>query len=168
VTDSPRRIRQSSEALTVKTSIVLLFIACSIASGCGGRASGEEPSVGAQRDVARQFAEAIFRGQTDAAVRLLIQPHDPALSWLAKRAARPWKAHHASVRLPARRTGRRWILGYAGTRTHSDGTFEEVRGDIVIVVAASSGRTGVEFFVLRHGITRFGTHHDSLLLPSNR
>jgi len=43
-----------------------------------------------------------------------------------------------------------------------------VRGDIVIMVVASSVRAGVEFFVLRHGITRFGTHHDSLLLPSNR
>jgi hypothetical protein len=154
--------------LTVKASIALLFVACSIASGCGGRASGGEPSVWAQRDVARQFAEAIFRGQTDAAVRLLIEPHDPALSWLAKRAAHPWKAHHASVRLPGRRTGHGWIFRYAGTRTHSDGSFEEVRGDIVIVVDASSGRSGVEFFVLRHGITRFGTHHDSLLLPSNR
>jgi len=152
----------------LKASIVLLFVACSIASGCGGRASGREPSDGAQRGVARQFAEAIFRGQTDAAVRLLIEPHDPALSWLAKRAARPWKAHHASIRLPGRRTDRGWIFRYAGTRTHGDGSFEEVRGDIVIVVAASSGRTGVEFFVLRNGFTRFGTHHDSLLLPSNR
>jgi hypothetical protein len=154
--------------LTVKASIVLLFVACSIASGCGGSASGEEPSIGAQRDVARQFAEAIFRGQTDAAVGLLTEPHDPALSWLAKRAARPWKAHHASVRLPGRQTGRRWTFRYAGTRTHSNGSFEEVRGEIVIVLAASSGRAGVEFFLLRHGITRFGTHHDSLLLPSNR
>jgi hypothetical protein len=152
----------------LKASIVLLFVACSIASGCGGRASGREPSDGTQRGVARQFAEAIFRGQTDAAVRLLIEPHDPALTWLAKRAARPWKAHHASVRLPGRRTGRGWSFRYAGTRTHGDGSFEEVRGDIVIVVGALSGRTGVEFFVLRKGLTRFGTHHDSLLLPSNR
>ena len=154
--------------MTVRASVVLLFIACSIASDCGGSASGEEQSIGAQRDVARQFAEAIFRGQTDAAVGLLIEPHDPALSWLANRAARPWKAQHASVRLPGRRTGRRWTFRYAGTRTHGNGSFEEVRGEILIVLAASPGRTGVEFFVLRHGITRFGTHHDSLLLPSNR
>jgi hypothetical protein len=154
--------------LTGKASIVLLFVACSIATGCGGGAAGEEPSVGAQRDVARQFAQAIFRGRTDAALGLLVEPHDPALSWLAKRAARPWKTHHASVRLPGSRTGRRWTFRYAGTRTHSNGSFEELRGEIVIVLAASSGRTGVEFFVLRHGITRFGTHHDSLLLPSNR
>src|SRR5690242_11704452 len=163
-----RRWHASSEALTVKASIVLLFVACSIASGWGGRASAEDPSVGAQREVARLFAEAIFRGQADAAVRVLLEPHDPALAWLARSAARPWKAQHASVRLPGRRTGRRWILRYAGTRTSGDGGFEEVSGDIVIVVAGSSGRTGVKFFVLRHGNTRFGTHHDSLLLPSKR
>jgi len=148
---------------------VLLVVACSIASGCGGRASDQEPAVGAQREVARQFAEAIFRGQTGAALRLLVEPHDPALAWLATRAARPWKTQHASVRLPARRAaGGRWILRYAGTRTQRDGGFEEVSGSIVIVVAGSPGRTGVEFFVLRPGITRFGTHHDSLLMPSNR
>jgi hypothetical protein len=150
----------------LKAATALVIVA--IAAGCGGRASGEEPSVGAQRDVARQFAEAVFRGQADVAVRLLVDPHDPALSWLAKRAARPWKRHHATVRLPGRRIGRRWILRYAATRVHTDGSFEQVRGDIVIVVGGSKRRTGVEFFVLRHGVTRFGTHHDSLLLPSNR
>jgi hypothetical protein len=150
-----------------KASIALVFVACSIASACGGRAGGEAP-VGAQQKVAREFAEAIFGGQADAAVGLLIEPHDPALSWLAKRAARPWKAHHASIRLPGRRTDRGWIFRYAGTRTHSDGSFEQVRGDIVIVMAAASARTRVEFFVLRHRTTRFSTHHDSVLLPSNR
>ena len=124
--------------MTIKAAVALLFVACSIASGCGGSTSGEEPSVGAQRDLARQFAEAIFHGQTDAALGLLVEPHDPALSWLAKRAARPWRAHHAAVRLPGRRAGRRWTFRYAGTRTHGNGSFEEVRGEIVIVLAASS------------------------------
>ena len=37
-----------------------------------------------------------------------------------------------------------------------------------IIVADSSGRTGVEYFALRNEDIRFSTHHDSLLLPSNR
>ena len=107
-------------------------------------------------------------GRTSAAVGLLVQPHDPALSWLARRAARPWKAQHASVRLPGRQTGRSWTFDYAGTHTHGDGSFEEVRGDIVISVAASPERPRVDFFALRRPTIRFGTHHDSVLLPSNR
>ena len=135
------------------------------AAGCGGAA---EPSIGAQQQVARQFAEAVFRGQTAAALGLLTDPHDRALVWLTRRAARPWQVSHAAVRLPGRRAGRSWVFRYAGTRAHVDGSFEQVRGDIVIAVAAASGRAGVESFALPHPTVRFGTHHDSVLMPSNR
>jgi hypothetical protein len=153
--------------VSAKASIALLLATCAVVSGCGGHGGGA-PSVTAQREIARQFAEAIFRGRTDAAVGLLVQPHDAALAWLTRRAARPWKAGHASVRLPGRRTGHSWVFGYTGTRAHRDGSFEEVRGNIVIAVTASSERAGVESFALPHPAVRFGTHHDSLLLPSNR
>jgi hypothetical protein len=156
---TPRRARYSRR-------LAFLFAVGAVASGCA--AASHEPAIGAQREVARQFAEAIFRGQTDAAVRLLAAPHDPALIWLTRRAARPWKASHAALRLPGKRAGHSWVFGYAGTRTHADGSFEEVHGDIVIAVAASSGRTRVESFALPHPTIRFGTHHDSVLLPSNR
>jgi hypothetical protein len=147
-------------------SAALLLSAAAVATGCG--ASSHEPSLGAQREVARQFAQAIFHGQTAAAVGFLEQPRDPALVWLTKRATRPWHASHASVRLPGKRAGRSWVFGYVGTRAHRDGSFEQVRGDIVVAVAASSGRAGVESFALPHPTIRFGTHHDSVLLPSNR
>jgi hypothetical protein len=145
--------------------LALLLAACAAVSGCG---SASEPSIEAQRQVARQFAEAVFRGQAATAVGLLDDPRDPALIWLTRRAARPWKGSHASVRLPGRRDGRSWVFGYSGTRTHRDGSFEQVRGDIVVAVAASSGHAGVESFALPHPAIRFGTHHDSVLLPSNR
>jgi hypothetical protein len=151
----------------LKAAIVLLLAAC-FASGCGAPASVEQPPFGLQRNVARQFAEAIFRGQTGEAVALLVEPHDQALTWLTRRAALPWQAGHASVHLPGRRAGRSWVFGYTGTRTQRDGSFEEVRGDIVIAVAGSSRRMGVESFALPHPKVRFGTHHDSVLLPSNR
>jgi hypothetical protein len=160
-------MRQSSEAVNVKAAIALLLAAC-LAGGCGTHASVEQPPVGRQRDVARQFAEAIFRGQTREAVGLLVEPHDQALTWLTRQAARPWQAGHASVHLPGRRAGRSWVFGYSGTHTRRDGSFEEVRGDIVIAVAGSPERVGVESFALPHPNVRFGTHHDSVLLPSSR
>jgi len=152
----------SKTPVPARYSTALLLSVGALATSCG--AASHEPSLGTQREVARQFAQAIFRGQTAAAVGLLEQPRDPALVWLTKRAARPWQASHASVRLPGRRAGRSWVFGYAGTRAHRDGSFEQVRGDIVVAVAAS----GVESFALPYPTVRFGTHHDSVLLPSNR
>jgi hypothetical protein len=145
--------------------LALLLAVGIAAAGCG---AASEPSIGVQQHVARQFAEAVFRGQTAAALGLLADPRDRALVWLTRRAARPWKASHASVHLPGRRAGRSWVFGYAGTRAHRDGSFEQVHGDIVVAVTASSGRAGVESFALPHPTVRFGTHHDSVLLPSNR
>jgi hypothetical protein len=156
---TPARARYSA-------GLALLLSVGALASSCG--ATSHEPSVGTQREVAREFAQAIFRGRTAAAIGLLEQPRDPALVWLTKRAARPWQAGRASVRLPGRRAGRSWVFGYAGTRAHRDGSFEEVRGDIVVAVAASPGHAGVESFALPHQTVRFGTHHDSVLMPSNR
>ena len=81
-------------------------------------------------------------------------------------AAAPWKTHHAAVRLPGTRSGRGWVFGYVGTHPQRNGSFEEVRGDIVVVVAPSQRGSGVEFFALRNKNVQFRTHHDSVLLPS--
>ena len=154
----------------MKVSFALLLCACCIAAGCGGSAStsAKEPSIAARRDVAQRFAEAIFRGKADAAITLLVHPDDPALSWMATTAAAPWKRHHAAVHLSVARSSRSWVFGYAGTHPHRNGGFEEVRGDIVVVVADSPKGSGVEFFTLRNKNVQFKTHHDSQLLPSNR
>jgi hypothetical protein len=151
-----------------KEPVALLLVVCCIASACRGSSAAKEPPVARARDVAQRFAEAIFRGKADAAVALLVHRDDGALSWLASRAAAPWEAHPADVRFPGRRTGSRWIFAYAGTRAYRDGRFEEVRGEILVVVAASPKGVGVKFFTLRNEDVRFSTHHDSLLLPSNR
>ena len=148
------------------SAVLVLLSVGAVASSCGS--SSHEPSPGAERDVARQFAQAIFRGRTTAALGLLEQPRDQALVWLTRRAARSWQSGHASVRLPGRRAGHSWVFGYSGTHAHRDGSFEQVRGDIVVAVAASPGHAGVESFALPHPTVRFGTHHDSVLLPSNR
>jgi hypothetical protein len=154
----------------VKVVFALLLCACCIAAGCGQSAStsSKKPSVAARRDVAERFAESIFRGRADAAIRLLVHPDDPALSSMATTAAAPWKTHHAAVRLPGTRSGRSWVFGYAGTHPQRNGGFEEVRGEIVVVVATSQSGSGVEFFTLRNKDVQFRTHHDSVLLPSNR
>jgi hypothetical protein len=127
----------------------------------------KEPSAAARLDVARRFADAIFRGNTTATVSLLVHPDDPGLSRMAQRAAAPWKAHHAVVRLSGKRPDGGWVFDYVGRHPRSDGAFEDVRGSIVVVVAASPKGAGVEFFTLRQEV-RFRTHHDSLLLPSDR
>jgi hypothetical protein len=148
--------------------IGLAVVACGLASACGGNTSPTEASVAAQRDVAQRFAEAIFHGNAGAATALLVKPDGGDLSSLVTRAAAPWKARHGTVSLPGRRSGQRWIFGFAGTHTHKDGRFERLRGHILVVVKAPSSRPRVSFFAYRNDHVLFSTHHDSVLLPSNR
>jgi hypothetical protein len=153
------RIRWASLALTCCLAFGLA------ATGCGG---SKTPSQALQRDVAGRFAVALFRGDAPAARALLVRRDEGALVFLVKRAAAPWRGQHASVRLPARRTGDRWAVSYEGTRTHADGRFESESGDLIVLVAPSSRGAGVRFFGFTHVRTRFSTHHDSELLPSKR
>jgi len=118
--------------------------------------------------VAQRFATAILDGRGSAAVSLLVHPDDQALSWSAARAAAPWKAEPGTVVLPGSHRGNHWTFRYAGTHTYRDGRFEQVKGDLVVVVTGSSKGAAVEFFALLHETTRFSTHHDSVLMPSNR
>jgi hypothetical protein len=153
-------------------SLVLVLVLCWLASGCGGSSAPasvpvKRASVAAKREVAQRFAAAVFRGNAEAAVALLVRPHDDALSWLVRRAAAPWKASHAAVRLRGRRAGR-WVFGFVGRRTHRDGRFEDLRGELAVTVGDSAGGAGVELFALRDSAIRYGTHHDSLLSPSRR
>ena len=97
-----------------------------------------------------------------------MHPDDEALSSRATHAAAPWRARHGTVRLPGKHSGNRWTFAYAGTHTHRDGRFERVRGDLVVVVAATPEGAGVEYFAFLNERIRFSTHHDSVLLPSNR
>jgi len=148
----------------------LVVAVCSIASGCGGEAkpAAGAPSVADRQDVAQRFARAIFRGNARAAVALLVHPGDKALTSFVASSAAPWRAQHGSLRLPGARTGSRWIFGYAGTHTHANGTFQQVRGDIAVTVGSLRGAPAVELFMIRKNHVRYGTHHDSVLLPSNR
>jgi hypothetical protein len=148
--------------------LVLLAVACGTAAGCGGSTAAEQPSVAAQRDVARRFAEAILRGDAGAARSLLVHADDEVLSALVTSTAAPWRAHHGALRLPGARAGKWWAFRYTGTRTQRDGRFERLRGDIIVLVAASSRGAAVELFAFPNQHVRFSTHHDSVLLPSNR
>ena len=149
-------------------ALVLLLAASSVVSGCGGGALPKAPPIAAQRDVAQRFAEAIFGGSAGAAAALLVHPDDGGLSSRATHAAAPWRARHGTVRLPGKHSGNSWTFAYAGTHTHRDGRFERVRGDLVVVVAATPEGAGVEYFAFLNERIRFSTHHDSVLLPSNR
>jgi len=154
----------------VKRTALLLLVtaACCVASGCGGSAAAKEPSAAAGRDVARRFAEAIFRGDAATAKALLVGADDTALAGIVTRAAAPWQARHGAIHLPGARSGHDWIFRFDGARTHKDGRFERVRGEIVVVVGASSQGARVELFTFRNERVRFSTHHDAQLLPSNR
>ena len=99
---------------------------------------------------------------------MLVNPGDDGLSHQAANAAAPWKAGAATIRLPGTHRGNHWTFRYAGTHNHPDGRFEQVRGDLVVVVGGSRNRAAVEFFALVHELKRFSTHHDSVLMPSNR
>jgi hypothetical protein len=146
----------------------LLLVACCAVSGCGGSAAREQTSAPSGREVAQRFAEAIVRGDGQAAVALLADADDRPLSWLAKRSAASWKDEHGIVRLREAPSTGRWVFRYDGMRTHDDGRFEQVSGHILVVVGRSPRGVGVEFFSLRTDDARYGTHRDSVLLPSNR
>jgi hypothetical protein len=145
----------------------LVLGTCLIASSCGGSAS-RSPSLTDRRQVAQRFAEAIFHGKADVAVTLLADPGDAVLAKMTTRAAAQWKSRHAAVRLPGTHSGSGWVFRYSGTHPHADGRFEQVRGDFVVVVRASSDGAGVELFLFRNREVRFRTHHDALLSPSSR
>jgi hypothetical protein len=118
--------------------------------------------------VAHRFAESIFRGDARSAEALLVDGNNATLSSIVTNAAVPWKARHARIRGPGERSGERWIFGFVGTHTHKDGRFERVRGKILVLVGSSAKRARVSYFVIRNDDIRFSTHHDSVLLPSNR
>ena len=149
-----------------RSLLVFLLAACCVASGCG--ASGVKPTVGSRHDVAQRFAEAVLHGNAAAAVGLLTDPGDTALASRAAQAAAEWKARPGSVRTPGVASGHGWVFRYSGRHSKKDGRFEDVRGDILVVVAASGGGAGVDFFALLNQRIRFRTHHDSVLLPSDR
>ena len=148
--------------------LVCCVLAAFAAGACGGQTSAGPPSHAEQRHVAGRFAVALFRGDAAEARSLLVRPNEAALVFLVNRAAAPWRTQHASVTLPARRTGDRWTVSYEGTRTHADGRFEIEWGNLVLLVASSPRGAGVRFFGFTHVRTRFSTHHDSELLPSKR
>jgi hypothetical protein len=146
--------------------IGLLAVALGVA-GCGGT-SVKTPSTAVQRDVAGRFAAAVLRGDAADARRWLVGSEEAALVFLVQRAAAPWRTQHASIKLPARRSGERWTFSYAGRRTFADGRFETEKGELVVFVAPSPSGAGVRFFGFKNVSTRFSTHHDAQLLPSKR
>src|SRR4051794_32047152 len=101
--------------------LVFALALCCVVPGCRGSASTNAPSVAVQQDVARRFVGAILRGDGPAARALQLDPGDADLSSIVTRAAGIWIARHATMRLPGKRSGERWIFGFAGMHTHHDG-----------------------------------------------
>jgi hypothetical protein len=153
--------------LWAKGSIGCLLIALAV-SRCGGDTAVKPSSQEVQRNIAGRFATALLNGDIAGARALLLRPDEAALVFLVRQAAAPWKTQHASIQLPVRRTGNRWTVSYAGTRSHRDGRFETESGNLIVLVAPSTAGGRVRFFLFSHVHTRFSTHHDAQLLPSNR
>lgn len=136
--------------------------------GCGGTAT-TSPSEAVQRGVASRFAAAVLRGDAATASALLTRREDDAaIAFLVQRAAAPWKSQHASLRPEPRRAGNQWLFAYSGTHTHRDGRFERESGQLVVFVVPTATGAGVRFFTFKDVRRRFSTHHDAVLLPSNR
>ena len=88
----------------MKSGLIGCLVAFTVL-GCGGTTALKTPSRAAQRNVAGRFATAVLRGDDVGARALLVHSDDGALASLVQWAAAPWRNHHASIRLPARRTG---------------------------------------------------------------
>jgi hypothetical protein len=112
--------------------------------------------------VALRFAQAIFAGDTHTALGLLESPQ--ALSSSVRSASVRWRLRGDRVLLRDAHPGGRFLFGFSGTQPHSGGRFDDLRGDLVVVV----GRAAVEAFAFRNTVTTYRTHHDSQLLPSAR
>jgi len=149
-------------------ALVFALAVCCVVPGCQGSASTDAPSVAVQHDVAQRFAGAILHGDAGAALALQEDSEDAGLSSIATRAAAIWATDHGRLRGPGKRSGERWIFGFAGTHTHRDGRFERVRGHILVVLTTSPRSARVAYFAVRNDAVRFSTHHDSVLLPSAR
>jgi hypothetical protein len=163
-----RRARERQLPRWTVLGLACCLLAAFAAAACGGETRARLPSQAEQRYLAGRFAVALLHGGAGEARSLLVRSNEAALVFLVRRAAAPWRAQHADVKLPARRTGDRWTVTYEGTRTHADGRFETERGNLVVLVASSPRGAGVRFFGFTHVRTRFSTHHDSELLPSKR
>jgi hypothetical protein len=158
-----------ARAVGVSTAwLIAGVVLVAASSACGGEDKPAMPSAAAQRMLAERFAAAVFAGDTGGARALLVHGDEPAVVFLVRRAAAPWRRQHASIDLPARHRGDRWELRYAGRRTHRDGRFESERGALLVFVAPSPAGARVRFFAFEHVRTRFSTHHDAELLPSKR
>ena len=151
----------------MKSCFIGCLVVAFLLSGCGGTATTQKVSPTVQRAVAGRFAAAVLRGDAAAARALLADSDDGTLSTLVQWTAARWKTQHASLRLPARRLGKRWLFTYASTRTKPDGSFVMRSGWLVVRVSPTRAAR-VDFFIVGPVSTRFGTHHDSQLLPSNR
>jgi hypothetical protein len=137
--------------------------ACALAAGCGEKARDEPTAPPIDRAaVATRFAQAIFAGDSRAAVGLLESPQ--ALSGSVRSAAVRWRLRGERVQLRDTHPGGRFLFGFSGTQPHSGGRFDDLRCDLVVVV----GRAAVEAFAFRNTVTKYRTHHDSQLLPSAR
>lgn len=150
------------------SGLIGCVLAAFAVSGCGGRATVEQPSQAVQRSVAGRFASALLHGDAAGARALLVPSDDGALEFLLRQAVAPSSTQQASIQLPARRTGDLWTFSYIRRRTYADGRFEAQKGDFVVLVAPSTAGARVEFFAFRNVRTRFSTHHDAQLLPSKR
>ena len=161
-------VRSPLPARRVRGGLIGCLLVAFAVSGCGARTTIKTPSQAVQRDVAGRFAAALLRGDAVGARVLLVPGDDGALAFLVQQAVAPASTQRASIRLPARRAGRRWTFSYARRRTYGDGRFERQSGDLLVFIAPSAAGASVEFFAFRNVRTRFSTHHDSQLLPSKR
>jgi hypothetical protein len=152
----------------IGASLGAALLATSV-GGCGGSGTGSElPPPAVQRSVVERFAAALLHGDTAGARALLVPDKDGVLTFLVRKAVSPAKARRTSISPPTRRTGDRWAVRFVSRRTYADLRFETQRGDLVVFLAPSPAGAAVRFFTFTNVRTRFSTHHDAQLLPSNR
>jgi hypothetical protein len=139
-----------------------------VVAGCSGHTRTYTTSPAEQRRVAAQFANALLRGDAPRASRLLVSDPDGSRAYLVRLNADPWKATQSVSVEAAGHARDAWTFRYVRRRTQNDGTFQTQRGDLAVLLRATAAGARVEYFVFSRVRTRFSTHHDSLLLPSNR
>ena len=157
-----------SGRIVTGTRLICCLLVAWVVAACGERAVVHPAPQAEQRRIAAEFAAALLHGDSPGASGFLVPDGDGSRGLLVELNTAPWQMTQRVSIQPSGRAGDSWRFHFVRRRTLKDGGFKTQRGSLVVFVRSTAAGAGIEYFVFSNVRTRFSTHHDSQLLPSNR